>query len=34
VRIVVMMILSQTALGPIGMRAFESMRQVISALGH
>ena len=33
-RIVVMMILSQTALGPIGMRAFESMRQVISALGH
>jgi hypothetical protein len=34
VRIVVMMILSQTALGPIGMRAFESLRQVIAAVGH
>ena len=34
VRIIIMMVLSQTALGPIGMRAFDSLRQVMASLGH
>jgi hypothetical protein len=34
VRIIIMMVLSQTALGPIGVSAFESLRQVIATLGH
>ncbi len=34
IRIVIAMILSQTALGPIGIQAFESMKQVLATLGH
>jgi len=34
VRIIIVMVLSQTALGPIGMRAFDSLRQVMASLGH
>jgi len=34
VRIIIMMVLSQTALGPIGMRAFDALRQVMASLGH
>ena len=33
-RIIIVMVLSQAALGPIGMQAFESMKQVLATLGH
>jgi len=34
VRIIIAMVLTQTAAGPIGMRVFDSMKQVIATLGH
>ena len=34
VRMIIAMVLSQTATGPIGMHVFESMKQVIATLGH
>jgi hypothetical protein len=34
VRIIIVMVLSQTALGPVGMRAFDSLRQIMAPLGH
>jgi len=33
-RMIIAMVLSQTATGPIGMHMFESLRQVIATLGH
>ena len=33
-RIIIVMVLSQAALGPIGMQAFESVKQVLATLGH
>ena len=33
-RIIIVMVLSQTALGPIGMQAFESIKQVLTTLRH
>ena len=33
-RIIIVMVLSQTALGPIGMRVFEAMKEVVATLGH
>jgi hypothetical protein len=34
VRIIIAIVLTQTAAGPIGMRVFDSMKQVIATLGH
>lgn len=33
-RMIIVMVLSQTALGPIGVRVFDSMKQVVATLGH
>src|SRR5882757_940439 len=33
-RMIIAMLLSQTATGPIGMHVFESMRQMIATVGH
>jgi hypothetical protein len=33
-RMIVAMVLSQTATGPIGMQLFESLKQVVATLGH
>jgi hypothetical protein len=33
-RMMIAMVLSQTATGPIGMHVFESMRQMIATVGH
>ena len=33
-RMVIAMLLSQTATGPIGMHVFESMKQMIATVGH
>ena len=33
-RIIIVMVLSQAALGPIGMRVFEAMKEVVATLGH
>jgi hypothetical protein len=34
IRIIIATVLSQAALGPMGVRVFDSMRQVIATLGH
>ncbi len=34
VRMIIAMVLSQTATGPIGMHVFESMKHVVATLGH
>jgi hypothetical protein len=34
VRVIIAMVLTQTAVGPIGMRVFDSIKQVIATLGH
>ena len=33
-RMIIAMVLSQTATGPIGMHVFESLKQVLATLGH
>jgi hypothetical protein len=33
-RVIIAMVLSQTATGPIGMHMFESMKQVLATVGH
>jgi hypothetical protein len=33
-RMIIAMVLSQTATGPIGMHVFESMKQMIATVGH
>jgi len=33
-RVIIAMVLSQTATGPIGMHVFESMKQVIATVSH